>query len=100
MPAPPPRQDRHCHADPDCPRTPRFQAQLLRANQSPDQCPPAKTLDTCADHLGDTVQVLARWASTMGFGSGLVQFSVVGTLESEEDRRLPTFPFAVVHLSA
>jgi len=100
MSAPPSAHDRHCHADPDCRRRPRFQAQLHRANQVPGQSPAARTLDTCADHLGDTVQALARWARSTGFGSGFVQFSVVGTGESEEDRRLPTFPFAVIHLPA
>jgi hypothetical protein len=101
MSAPPSAHDRHCHADPDCPRTPRFQAQLHRAHQEhqpPGQSAAARTLDTCADHLGDTVQALASWASATGFGSALVQFSVVGTLASEDDRRLPEFPFAVIYL--
>jgi hypothetical protein len=101
MSAPPPSaHDRQCHATPGCHRTPRFQAQLHRAHQAPGQSLATRTLDTCADHLGDTVQVLARWASTSGFGSGLVQFSVVGTAASEEERHLPAFPFAVIHLPA
>jgi hypothetical protein len=100
MPGPPPTQDRHCHAHPDCRCTPRFQAQLHRAHQPPGQFPAAMTLDTCAEHLGDTVQALAHWASTTGFGSGVVQFSAVGTLASEEERHLPAFPFAVINIPA
>lgn len=92
--------DRHCHADPGCRRTPRFRAQLHRTYQTPDQSPVAKTVDTCADHLGDTAQALARWASSTGFGSGLMQFSVVGSMANHDDPYLAAFPFAVIHLLA
>jgi hypothetical protein len=100
MSAPPPAQDRTCHADPDCRRPPRFQAQLHRADRAPGQSVAVRTADTCADHLGDTVQALAKWASTTRLGNCVVQFSVVGTSSSEEDRRLLAFPFATISLPA
>jgi hypothetical protein len=99
MPALPPTQDRRCHADPDCCRPPRFRAQLRRPHETPGQSPAVKTADTCADHLGDTVQALAKWARVTGFGSGILEFSVVGT-SSEEDRRMLAFPFATIPLPA
>lgn len=92
--------ERHCHAGPGCHRRPRFQAQLHRTYQTPSQSPAARILDTCADHLGDTVQALARWASTTGFGSGLVEFSVVGGAESGESSELSAFLFAAIHIPA
>jgi hypothetical protein len=96
MPARPPAHARHCH-DPHCRRTPRFHAQL---HQATTQSPAARTADTCADHLGDTAQALARWASTTGFGSGILQVSVVATPAGEEDTHPHAFPFATIPLPA
>jgi hypothetical protein len=100
MSAIPPTQDRRCHADPDCCRPPCFQAQLYRAHQDPGQSPVVKTHDTCADHLGDTVQALTRWARTTGFGSGILQVSAVCTSANEEDEHLLAFPFATIPIPA
>jgi hypothetical protein len=95
MPAPPPANDRRCNADPRCRRAPRFQVQL---HQAPGQSQPDRTADTCADHLGDTVQALTQWASTTGFGSGLLQVSVVGPPTGDGDPHPPPFPFATIQL--
>ena len=100
MPAPPTAQDRHCHSGPGCHRLPRFRAQLHPAHRALGQPPAVKTVDTCADHLGDTVLDLVSWASTTRFGSGILEVSVVGATPGEEERHLGAFPFASIPLSA
>jgi hypothetical protein len=46
------------------------------------------------------VLALVGWAGTTGFGSGVLEVSVVGTTPGEEDRPLYAFPFAAIPLSA
>jgi hypothetical protein len=99
-PASAPAQDRRCHSGSGCRRPPRFRAQLHRADRAAGQSPAVRTVDTCADHLGDTVLALVTWASTTGFGSGILEVSVVGATPGEGDRPLYDFPFATIPLSA
>jgi hypothetical protein len=46
------------------------------------------------------VLALVDWASTTGFGSGVLEVSVVGTTPGEGDRPLYAFPFATIPVSA
>jgi hypothetical protein len=85
---------------PGCHLGRRFRARLFRAHPEPGQSTAVRTVDTCADHLCDTVLALVSWASMTGFGSGILEVSVVGTAASEEERHLQAFPFATIPLSA
>jgi hypothetical protein len=94
----PPSDGRRCHASTGCSRLLRFQAELYRAHQAPCQPPAVKTLDSCVEHLVDTVQALAAWARATGFGCGTLQVSVVDTVDGAEGLRLLAFPFATIPL--
>jgi hypothetical protein len=52
-----------CHADSSCARPPRFQARLeARPEGTSGARPVRKNAEACADHLGEMVQALTRWA--------------------------------------
>jgi hypothetical protein len=63
-----------------------------------------KTADTCADHLGATVQDLNRWAASAELSDGYIQVCVIdGRLDRAESlpegTLLPTsWPFANIPL--
>jgi hypothetical protein len=92
-------QDR-CQADPHCRRTVCFQVQLRGISSEPLA---ERTADTCAHHLGVTVQALIRRAGAHGFNDGYLQVCAIGrpartTAEGEEV--LPSsFPFANISLT-
>jgi hypothetical protein len=98
MPAAPPARARNCPADPRCGRPPRFQVELYRAHQIQGQSAAVKTVDTCVDHLGDTVQALIGWAAATNFGRGVLQVSVVGGAAVGEEQHLAAFHFATIPL--
>jgi hypothetical protein len=95
---PPSVHEGRCHADPRCPRTRCFQAGLCKTL---GQVKPDRTVDTCADHLGDIVQALVQWANSNGFGGGYLTVSVIGPGRpgtGGEGPPLSSFPFATISL--
>src|SRR5262249_29760882 len=98
--APHPSDDRRCHVGPGCRCSPSFQAELYRAIRISGRSSPAKTLDTCAHHLADTVDAMARWASETGFGRSILQIIAVDTVDGDEGRFLHSSLFATISLPA
>jgi hypothetical protein len=68
-------RDQRCPADPRCRSTPCFR---VRLHSAPDEAEVVKTANTCADHLGDTVQALSGWATASGFAAGQLQVWAIG----------------------
>jgi hypothetical protein len=98
-PLQPPIPQGRCQADPRCRRTVCFQVRLRRTSGQP---PAGRTADTCAHHLGVTVQAFIRRADAHGFSDGYLQVSAVGRpvrpAADGEEPALSSFPFASISL--
>lgn len=95
-----PAQQRRCQAE-RCDRTPCFRVEV---HDPPGTVVHGKTADTCADHLGATVQDLSHWAATADISDGYIQVCVIdgrpGCVDSlPEGALLPaSWPFASIPL--
>lgn len=95
-----PAQHSRCQAD-HCDRTPCFRVEV---HDHPGTVIDGKTADTCADHLGATVQDLNHWAASAELSAGYIQVCVIDgrpvCAESlPESALLPTsWPFANIPL--
>ena len=95
-----PAQQGRCQAE-RCDRTPCFRVEV---HDPPGTIVDGKTADTCADHLGATVQDLNHWAVTAELDAGRIQVCVIdgrpGCVESlPEGALLPaSWPFASIPL--
>jgi hypothetical protein len=73
-----PTQHSRCQAE-RCYRTPCFRVEV---HDPLGTVVDGKSADTCADHLGATVQDLNRWAATASLIDGYIQ---VGVIDSRPD---------------
>lgn len=93
--------DRHCQSDPRCTRTPCFRVEV---HGLPGTIIDDKAVDTCADHLGASVQSLASWAEVRELRDGYLQVCVIDAASSAvqvpaQAARFPaSFPFASIPL--
>jgi hypothetical protein len=81
-----------------CDRDPCFQARLLAVKGVQRV---GRTIDLCADHLGDTVTALAAWARAEGL-EGEITVIAIGLPESSQAPRLsgrPGLPFSTIPIS-
>jgi hypothetical protein len=90
----------HCQADPRCSRTPCFRVEV---HDPPGTIIDDKTANTCADHLGDAVQLLSRWAANHRLSDGYLQVCVIDGASSaaaglDSDPLPVSFPFASIPL--
>lgn len=94
--------DPHCHSDPRCTRKPCFRVEV---HDPPGTIIDDKAVDTCADHLGATVQSLASWAAVRELRDGYLQVCVIDAASSAaqvpaQGARFPaSFPFASIPLA-
>lgn len=68
-----PAQHSRCQAE-RCDRTPCFRVEV---HDPPGTVVDGKTADTCADHLGASVQELSRWATSAELSDGYIQVCVI-----------------------
>ena len=83
---------RRCQADPRCGHTPCFRVEL---HDPPGTVVTGKTLDTCADHLGDAAASLVHWAEARQLDCGRIQVCAVDAMRQPPE---PGFPFASIPL--
>lgn len=81
----------HCGAEPRCERAPCFRVEV---HVAPDRAAIAKATDTCADHLGDTVQALAQWASARELTDGYLQAFAIDSANALPFATIPLGPAA------
>lgn len=92
-----------CQADPRCPSTPCFRVEI---HDPPGTVIDGKTTDTCATHVGDTVQDFSRWATDRELTDGRIQVCVIdgslaGMLPGQGTDSLPaSFLFASIPLAS
>jgi len=88
-----------CHAGPRCRRVPCFRLEL---HDPSGTIIGGKVADACADHLGDAVQVLARWAAARHLTAGYLQACAIDVQARAaggcEEPLLASFPFASIPL--
>jgi hypothetical protein len=85
-----------CHAA-RCARPTCFRIEL---HEAPYATTVIRAADTCADHLGDTVQSLTRWAAALDMSDGHLSVSAVDAPPCEPAFRtgtlMPSFRFASI----
>jgi hypothetical protein len=90
-----------CHAAPRCRRAPCFRLEL---HDPSGTIIGGKVADACADHLGDAVQALARWAAVRHLTAGYLQACAIdgppGAGLGQQEPLLASFPFASIPLAA
>jgi len=90
-----------CHASPRCRRAPCFRLEL---RDSSGAIIGGKVADACADHLGEAVQALARWAAARHLTAGYLQACAIDgpprATSGQQEPTLASFPFASIPLAS